>query len=733
MERIVRLAFVCLMVFAPFGRADVPAGNSAPPGLFTLLDSGKQAVIVYNPDDGAYHGAAQGVIFTLKAHEDLANYLKKATGNDFTTVADATYKPQPGSFTIYVGNCAATREILGAQLAKLDRDGYIVRVEPQRVFLAGPMVHSTCWAVQRFLEDNLGVRWLFPGDLGTDVPHADTVIVPTGQKIEQPVILSRLWSGAQKAPGGVEWSFRQRIFYSSDPKSTKGRYEFQHNMANIFPPDKYYDQHPEYYALIKGVREREGYSHGVNICLSNPETIKIAARVAIDYLKSHPLIESYSFGPNDGGHWCECDNCKKLMLPASKWQKPDPRDELLFVWGGKMRASRLYWDWLSKVAVIVAQECPGKRLGTLSYDGYTVPPVLNPEVKVDPNILPYICFAQGDMWHAVNKRHVDWLIDQWSQRVKSFGIYDYAYGSGEVLPRLYTPLVQQVVREAVPKGLKGCYAEVYPNWGADGPRLSQVAKVWWNPNVDLDADLEDWCRHAFEEAAAPMAEHFRRCEREWIASGQDKYNTRKRPGSVGAFGKTYQFMQGWRTTPMEVFTPALIAEHTALFDEAARVVKDKTAKARIAWFRKAWDVGLIFADAYWAGEGLETYIARGVTVQQAAAALKKMAPSYEEAAWKKVFDDRMKPDMVAWYPLGGADLKQINIKPVRDEDLRWCARQVVDDQRRLYKEKKIANPPIAEAVRKTIAVLFEAGMEQANDNYKKAVEKIHAMAGEELK
>ena len=40
-------------------------------------------------------------------------------------------------------------------------------------------VHSgTLLGVYEVLEDYLGVRWLWPGDLGTYVPRRNTIVIP---------------------------------------------------------------------------------------------------------------------------------------------------------------------------------------------------------------------------------------------------------------------------------------------------------------------------------------------------------------------------------------------------------------------------------------------------------------------------------------------------------------------------------------------------------------------------
>ena len=72
----------------------------------------------------------------------------------------------------------AVQDALRHELRKLDRDAYIVAVEPERVMLVGARPWSTYWAVCQFLEDVVGVRWLIPGPLGEAPESGRAVAAP---------------------------------------------------------------------------------------------------------------------------------------------------------------------------------------------------------------------------------------------------------------------------------------------------------------------------------------------------------------------------------------------------------------------------------------------------------------------------------------------------------------------------------------------------------------------------
>src|SRR5690606_2429839 len=73
-----------------------------------------------------------------------------------------------------------------------------------------------------------------------------------------------------------------------------------------------FEQHPEYYALVKGERK------GSKLCISNPAVQQMAADYALSYFAKNPDQLSISMEPTDGYGWCKCENCAKLGNPEDR-------------------------------------------------------------------------------------------------------------------------------------------------------------------------------------------------------------------------------------------------------------------------------------------------------------------------------------------------------------------------------------------------------------------------------
>lgn len=568
---------------------------------FIVLEGDLQAVVV---TDSA--PAVDGV----RADQDLDRYLEVATGRPFAVVTESQYDPAMGR-AIYVGRCGPARTELAADLGQLDADAYLVSVTDERVVLAGPRPWSTYWAVCQFLEDHLGVRWLIPGPLGEDVPRTDRVVVPAGTRTYTPVFRSRLWSGAHH---GGPWSLRQRIHE---------RDRFHHNLLKVFDVAQYWDSHPEYFPVHDGRRYRPGgpEDNAWQPCMGTEATVRVAADAARAAFRADSTLESFSLGINDGDGWCACEACRAIDRPAPSWH------------GFSGDKSVLYYSWLNRVAADLEQDYPDRRLGCLAYASAILPPS---GVRLHRNIVPYFTSNRADYYEPGFRDQDQQMVSWWGDHTAQFGLYDYAYGVGFAVPRIYSHLFQEAVRYARDRGATGFYAEVYPNWGLDGPKLYVMSRVLWDPSVDVDRLTADWCRRLFREAAAPMARFFARCEQAW------------REQQTGPGHWAYRLAAN--PEQFRVFPPAVLAECTGYIDEAAALARSELVRQRVAFYRKTWELTRLAASNYWAGQEAQALIGRGAPMAQIAAAARSMAEGLSGVDPGAYLQRELAADPVAYFP-----------------------------------------------------------------------------------
>lgn len=641
---------------------------------FTVVDGDTRAVIVHaRGADGE----------TVKAYNDLRAFVEKSTGAELAVVSEDDYRPEMGS-PIYVGMCGPTKRELGIERYGMDRDAYAVIVHEDAVMLAGARPWSDYWAVCQFLEDHLEVRWLIPGPLGEDVPAHDAVRVAPMREIYSPALLSRLWSGAHH---GGDWNLRQRIYR---------RYHFHHNLNRIFPPELF-DEHPEYFPLHGELRYRPGENdHSWQPCMSDPGGIQHAADAAREYFRNNPMAESFSYGINDGHGYCDCEDCLQIHRPLPEWH------------GFSGERSIQYYTWLNAIADNLEEDYPDRMLGCLAYSAVILPPE---GMKLHPNIIPYLTSNRADYWDRGFRAQDMEMLRRWSRVTEQMGIYDYAYGMGFAIPRIYNHLFQDAIRDAVAQGVKGFYAEVYPNWGLDGHKLYVMARILWDPEIDVDALTEEWNERMFREAAEPMKRYFALCERVW------------RENNFGQGHWAYRLAAD--PQQFRIFPPETLREANSYLREAQRMAEDEIVRERIAFFSNTFDVTRLLAGNYWATSEIEGLLAAGVPMEEIAEAMRSAASRMSAIDIDTYMKTKVGDDPIAFHPPKPAwiaPLKSAGI--VRTQ--RWAAAQVATGQLELARERgEIDAAVLREQIGREVDELFG---ESEDERYLTLVGQIRAMA-----
>lgn len=644
-------------------------------GTFTVCDGGSAAVIVYQK------GADKE---TKQAYEDLAIYLKKATGQDFRTVPEGEYDPKSGP-AIHVGQTREVDHALGAQLRGMDRDAYIVRAEPDKLMLAGPMPWSTYWAVCQFLEDSVGVRWLIPGPLGEDVPQCQKIVVPVGEKTYSPVILSRLWSGAHHA--GV-WNLRQRIY---------SRYNFHHNLLNIFTVEKYWNAHPEYFPMHGTERYKPGGTedNSWQPCMGIEGTVQVAADAAREAFRADPTLESFSYGMNDGGGWCECPACKAIDKPMPEWH------------GFSGDKSVLFYTWLNRIAQNLEKDYPDKKLGCLAYSAAILPP---PGMKLHRNIIPYFTSNRADYFDPKFRKQDKHMIKWWSQSTTQMGIYDYAYGVGFGVPRIYNHLFQDAVKYAVAHKVKGFYAEVYPNWGLDGHKLYVMSRIIWNPKVKVDAITQEWNERMFREAAAPMKRYFKLAE--------DAWRNQKGRGA-------WAYRLAADPAQFAIFPPQVVEEMTGCLEDADKLAQSDIVKQRIAFFRKTFEITRILGTNYWAGDEVQQLIEKKAPMEQIAQAMRGMVDRMAGMDIDAYMKEVISKDPIAYFPPLTGWFEPLKAGAMTNATRYFAAAVANDAVAMARKEGELNGAAIRGKIDQRVREVFGS---EGSPKYRETVARMHDMA-----
>ena len=302
-----------------------------------------------------------------KAADELARYLKKIYGISLPVEPSASITKRTSN-VILLGEKAvlAGEAISKKELDRVKWDGYVVKVQDGRIAVSGARGQATLFAVAGFLE-HLGARF-----------YGATEQVPSFQEkhIEEFVLFDRPTFEFRRI--NVPWQLKSSYKDMGDPrqaadpelftKETGSDLWTDHTAGYLVPKRLYYDNHPEYYAMLKyGMRisKKKFTDRRTPLCLSNPDVMKISIERMIAWIKKQPDKRFFPVTYGDTDVWCQCHECKNLDATP-----------------GQYADRNLYW--VNGVAREVGKKYPDKVFLTLAYQQTRKSPK---RLKPEPNVI----------------------------------------------------------------------------------------------------------------------------------------------------------------------------------------------------------------------------------------------------------------------------------------------------------------------------------------------------------
>lgn len=411
----------------------------------------------------------------------LVRCIEKSTG---ATIPVKKSPTDTNLIEIHIGNTDYVRTT-DINLTNLDKDSFCIAFPSvNRIVILGKSEWGLRYGIFEFLERYVGVRWLFPGELGEYIPKRDAVRVERNTIKQEPAFWSRTLSWSE-LPGTPidEWTRKLRMHR---------RIEFHHNMWDLLPPSKYYKEHSDWYPTINGEKvcpATEGSDSETTWqpIFDAPGIVEESVKNINQFFENNPDIDSFSLGINDS------DNFGK---PSGNLNSQGFTD-----------LSDYYYGWASKVASRVLDRYPDKMFGCLAYLNVADPPK---NVKMNSRIVPFTTFDRMEWFDKKAAEKDKKRTIEWSKAARQVGWYDYIYGDMSYkVPRIYWHLQSAYLKFAYTNNVRAVYAEAYPSqeW-TEGPKFYLYLKLLWNPNIDVNETLKEWCICAVGEDATPYLKQY---------------------------------------------------------------------------------------------------------------------------------------------------------------------------------------------------------------------------------
>jgi hypothetical protein len=467
--------------------------------------------------------------------KELVTVVKLSSGADLEVVRELPPADMP---TIVIGDCDAARAA-GIDAAKIPIEGFVVKTAPNRVFLAGstqPLPpgsdrwstwtnDGTAWAVADFLERFVGVRWYWPAELGgRSITPGATLAIPPIHYSDQPVFRQRQFfpNYGWKLPQQARWFDKEPLPFA----------------PGAIPDGVAEVAMPTYLPLV-----RNGNSWPYLIKVHEPQNLwhghsgewleahKVMFAVKADGSRNFSMfcysaLETFAFvvdgcervwskgGEGGGASWvtatcvtvspadaaldCYCPACRETMAK-----------------GG---ASLVMGLFVKRMCEEVKKRWPDKKVIYLPYWNYQKCP---DSVQFPDNLTVMVCTTGAPMALMRQKdgrRATEDNLHAWSAKVGG-PITDWDYsdrGSGWTYGPLQYPHVVRDFYRTNRTCLAGSFLNggIMSDWTTTAPTLYVWMKVLWNPDVEVDAVLDEMCRRLYGKAGGTVRELIRlECER----------------------------------------------------------------------------------------------------------------------------------------------------------------------------------------------------------------------------
>ncbi|MFW6413712.1 MAG: DUF4838 domain-containing protein [Verrucomicrobiota bacterium] len=516
------------------------------------------------------------------AAQDLQRYLKGITG--YKPIIRDDSELEQDEVAVHIGRTGYINSLrLG--LDDLAPDGFIIavryRADKPQVIIAGRTPLATYYGVNQFLRKYAGVRWLFPGELGEVIPERENINIPVRleNREESYFLPRRRFFGSAEEGAGI---FNLRHMIQSGqvkpgPTNPHGSFstqlphkyespQAQHEIRQFLPLDLY-DEHPEYFPLIDGERQRpESPRMGWQPCMSNPEVVQLAIDAAREHFDENPDSPGFSLGENDGRGYCRCEDCRKLDTDKRRWATDLARNY----------ANRKWWFYV-QVAEAIKESHPDRKIVVFGYLRSSLPPD-DPEIisRIPDNII-----VQKTFGHESDQKK----LQEWSKLGVAISGWDYLNYNDTFTFRHFPHQWQQEMRWRRDRGMQHYVAELHPTRDNMNPqRLNPqrwiMQRLLWNLEQDVDALMQEYCQAAYGAAAEPMREFWDRWEEIYM----------RRPEKIRRCFMAYAYRHEWSVDfQLQHATLEDLAHQQQRLDRAFALVDDERDRERLELVREAYE------------------------------------------------------------------------------------------------------------------------------------------------
>lgn len=486
------------------------------------------------------------------AAEELQKFIQEMSGAKLPIVDE---DKAPKSRLVVIGRGKVQERLApGIAFDKLGDEGFALRRVGDSIVIAGGRLRGTMYGIYYLLDEVLGCRWYT--SFVSKIPESKTIRIDRLDIVSRPDFEYRqpFYSDAFDA----DWAARNRTnggFLTRLDAKRGGSIaynHFCHTFEEMVPPGKYYQAHPEYYALTGGVRA--GGQFDGQLCLTNPDVLKIATETVLQWIAASPELKIVSVSQNDNRSYCHCPNCAAVDAEEGS-------------------PSGLMLRFVNAIADEVARQYPDILIDTFAYQYTERPPkITKPRANVRVRLCPIDCCEHHP--YETCPQNADFMSNLRGWDAITDNLYIWHYNTNFANYLLPMPDFEQLplsLRLYKRSGVKGVFCQgTYtagncPAGGGgwmDNLKAYIQAKMLWNTTVDPSTVRKDFMQGFFGKAWQPIDQYVDLIQNEVV--------------SENIHGGIFESVARVRFLP-----PDIMVKCNALFDEAEKLADSPDVLARV--------------------------------------------------------------------------------------------------------------------------------------------------------
>ena len=543
-----------------------------------LVDNGKARAVIVVGDSPTR--------LARYAAEELRTQIEKTSGRRLAVIREKDLPAKEERSVILVGDSKLAAS-LGYETSKIEPESTIVKTIGNQLILIGGdrgdfdirryvnNATGTLYAVYDFLEHDLGVRWLWPGELGTVAPARKTIRIADTDRGYSPPLIQRNIRGGLRDWGGyaaklgrtAKMTKRLRMDFATWARRRRlGRRAYsQFGHAYNHWLKKYGKEHPDWFAMMpdgKRVTPERPYPslERAKLCVTNPQLQDFIAKKGMAYLAKNPDVLSFSVCPNDSRGYCMCPKCKALDHPDGI------KDPVSYPGVGRMMypslSDRYVWFW-NQIAKRMGNRFPGRGIGAYAYSNYRFPPLREKLSK--RVIIAYVGFNYLNGAYTEQSRK-DWA--GWAKTGCKMYLRPNLLLVGHGYPLNYARELGKDIKQCFRTGMMGTdFDSMTHQYAAQGIIFYTLTSLLWNPEADVESIITEFLDAAYGPAAPVMRRYWDRLEKLTDSVRVKTDSSSKKAG--------HDHVLSFHDRVPDIYTDRLLGELRGILDEARRKAVDR--------------------------------------------------------------------------------------------------------------------------------------------------------------